>query len=527
VLASLSPLLTFAALFQQKEWRLDRLREHLRSEGWLTQLAGKSRLILLGILCCTGLLLFLYVRFSYIPSLNEQIDDPAFDPQLSLALGMVMAGAFVLLWIGSFAALSMLQIILRKQRFPKWTQKALLIVLCALLLDAFLLLAIPETHLLLPLTQAPVVFVVWLLLKPLDAFLKERILAKAARLRASFSHLTVIGITGSVGKTTTKELLQHVLKQKNPLVTPEHVNSEMGVAQWLLKELPKLDANEPRIMIVEMGAYRAGEIALLCEIAKPSLGVLTYIGTQHLALFGSQQKLMETKGELLQALPSDGHAFINGDSDLCREIAKTAPCPVTIVGTGGHLDMEAFDIEEKSDGVRFRIKEENISLPLHGTHQVTNVLLAIAVAEHLGMDLASIARALKSFAPLKRTFEVRIEHGVTILDDTHNASAASFCAAIEWARAQPADKKYLVTSGLIELGEEQERTHERLGADSAGIFEETYFLSAKSAKAFERGLGKPVRILTKNHIPMLPKNSLLICIGLVPPSIIQKFLPKS
>lgn len=508
LLASLSPLLTAARLFQLKEWRWDRLREHLREEGWFRQIFGLLRPVLLG--------LFGFLGF----------------------LGFLSDDTWLLITLVALAAASLFQIALRRQPSPVWTQKAVVLFATSLAFTGILsltlslpptpysLLATPYSPLTvaIPLLSPFLLFLSWLLFLPLDRFLKRRVMARAEALRERKRKLIVIGVTGSQGKTTTKELLKHILRDRSPLVTPEHVNSEMGVAEWLNRELPKIADDDERILVIEMGAYRQGEIRLLCAIAQPTMAVLTGIGTQHMALFGSQENLLAAKAELLEALPETGRAYVNGDHDLAREAAKHARCPVTIVGTGGACDIEAFDIEETPRGIRFRAGDTLFEMPLHGTHNVTNVLLAVACAQALGIPLPVCTLALRTFAPLRHTFDVRMENGVTILDSTHNASPASFAAAIEWARGQPAERKVLVTSGLIELGEVEERTHAELGALSAKVFVEAFFTKDRSRKAFERGFGRPVALLPKQPAPLQP-GSLLVCVGLVTEERIRSLLP--
>jgi len=510
--ASLSPLLTFANLWQVKEWRIDRLKEHLRNEGYFRQIFGTIRPCILGLLGIFGL------------------------------LGILTPEQWISASLAALSAVAVLQFLLHKQPKPVWTRKAQVLIGSSLLLTlliAYALLALSLSNgrptpyaLLLPIIiilQAPLLFISWTLFKPVDHFLKKRIMDRAKALRAQHPSLTVIGITGSVGKTTTKELLAHILQDQNPLVTPEHVNSEMGVSQWLIQKLERWQESDalrptPYALIIEMGAYRRGEIATLCDIAKPNLGIVTFIGNQHIALFGSQEELCEAKGELIAALPEDGHAFLNGDSSMCAQLRAKAACPVTTVGTGGPGDLEAFEIEETPRGIRFRVGETMFDLPLHGTHNVTNVLLAIAVAEHLGIERQDIAQKLRTFSPPKQTFEVRQQSGVTVLDDTHNASPASFRAAIDWARTQPAQKKILLSSGLIELGQAQDTTHTELGALASGVFDAAVFLDKKSAKYFEKGLKKNVEILSKNT-QKVDAGSLLVCEGRMSPSTIQKLLP--
>jgi len=433
--------------------------------------------------------------------------------------------------LGALAVLTLVQILLRKQRKPVWTMKALTVTTGGALLTLLLAWTLASTSLPAPLWLPPIVCLqsgmlalAWLVLWPLDTHLKQRILSRGKTLRAAHPELLVIGITGSVGKTTTKELLAHILGTDRCLATPTHVNTEIGVAQWLLRTVKKpLPPQTP--LIVEMGAYRPGEIATLCSVVRPSMGIVTFIGSQHLALFGSQESLAAAKGELLHALPANGKAFLNGDCDRCRSLLPLSSCPVTVVGTGGRADLEAYDIEETTQGLRFTADSIPFSVPLHGTHNVTNVLLAVAAAQSLGLKMEEIASRLRSFQPPHGTFEVRQERGVTILDDTHNASATSFSAAIRWAETQPFERKVLLTSGLIELGEEHERTHRELGNLAAPVFPEAIFLSRQSAALFAEGFGRPVTLYSRKT-PAITSPALLVCVGRMPASVIRRLLPQ-
>ncbi|PIP65662.1 hypothetical protein COW95_00720, partial [Candidatus Peregrinibacteria bacterium CG22_combo_CG10-13_8_21_14_all_49_11] len=352
LLASISPLLTFAALWQLKEWRWDRLREHLRETGWL-QLIGKVRPLLL-------LLVFFGVPIT----------------------------------LTALTLLNVTQILLKKQRYPVWTTKALVLTTTSLCITALLpysLLSITDYLLVfLPLFQPLTLALALVLWKPIDHYLKQRILSRAKHLRSQFPHLTVIGITGSVGKTTTKELLTHLLQDLHPIVTPEHVNTELGVAQWLIQVL-KNDAAQDRILIVEMGAYRKGEIKTLCASTQPTIGIITYIGKQHLGLFGSQKNLCDAKGELFEALPSSGHAFLGADSPYIEELKQKCQYPCHIIEKKTQLKNPHF----------------NADLPA-------------AVAKHLGVSDEDIQKHLKTFSLPQKTFTIREENGITVLDDTHN-----------------------------------------------------------------------------------------------------------
>ena len=495
--AALSPALTFAALWQTKEWRVDRLREHLKTEGWLRQLFGIVR----------PAIVFASLLLTMLPTFEV--------PWSTAGLALL-------------AAASIAQVVSGRQRIPHWTMKAIILVgltfAMSVVVGWWTIMSGRLAVILIPLLQPVFLAAAWTLFLPVDTLMKRSILRRAQRLRETYENAVVIGITGSVGKTTTKELVGHVLRGEHTVATPSYVNSEIGVAQWLLKELPRHDTREKLTIIVEMGAYRTGEIATLCKICKPQMGVLTFIGSQHIALFGSQEKLIAAKSELLESLPADGCAFINADCERCAKALKNVRSEVVRVGTGGHADLEAFDIEETPKGICFRARDVAFDVPLFGTHNTTNALLAIAVCERMGLAIGAIAERLKSFAPLSNTFAVRKERGVTLLDDTHNSSAASFRAALAWAKSQPMEKKILVTPGIIELGEESEAIHAQLGAAAAGIVNRVIFTTQRGREAFQTGFKRQVELFDKRTAPITPE-SLLLCVGRIPSVTIQKLLP--
>lgn len=498
-LGALSPLLTLAYLWQVKEWRFDRMKEHLRAEGLFRPLWGLLRPVIL-----------LIVLVAAIADVSRS--------QQHILLGSLALALF-----------SGVQIALQRQPLPVWTQKAIALVTLGMLINIIgvnVSVALTDSlfpYLLCPFVQPLVLVLAWVILYPEDQRRKQRIMKRAQAIRQAYPDLQVIGITGSVGKTTTKELLDHVLKDLDPLTTPVHVNSEMGVSQWLIRELGSKQ-KVPGLLVVEMGAYRMGEISLLCDIVQPTVGIITFIGTQHIALFGSQENLCQAKGELVEAIPEHGLSILNADSAACANVRHRAKSSVVTIGTDAHADLKASEIEETTQGIRFRAGQTQYDVPLHGTHNVTNVLLTIAAARHMGLSDQDIANKLRTFTPPERTFTVREDRGVQILDDTHNASPASFKAAIDWARTQPAKERVLITSGLIELGQAQDRIHAELGNLCRHVFDRCIFLSKKHAKAFEQGYGKPVEILQKHTKPVSP-DSLMICEGRMSEKTIQSLLP--
>ena len=508
LLASLSPLLTFTRLWQLKEWRFDRLREHLRENGWWTQLFGKMR---------PALTLVLLITSEF------------FDFILINLLGLI-----IMVILNSVQT-----ILLKKQPVPVWTSKAKSIVVFAAVLMGMVTFLIFDWHgtwespwaryswygmLILPLLAPAFIMLSWIILSPLDLYLKNRVLNQAIRLRSAHPNLRVVGITGSVGKTTTKELLAHILKDADAVATPEHVNSEMGVANWLIKILKDKPRDAQTILIVEMGAYRKGEIATLCRIAQPSLGIITYIGQQHLSLFGSRDAIIQAKGELFAALPDTGRAFANSDNDAYTELIKFCRCPVTAVGTGQHANIQAVDLEETAQGLAFKTLDTVFNVPVAGTHAIAGILLAIAVAQELGTSPREIARCLTTFPPLKKTFEVKTIGSLTILDDTYNSSPDSVRAAIEWAKHQPQTNKILVLEGIIELGSAERKIHTDIAHLASEVFTVAYVAHARHLPYFrDGGFGSRVSVITES--PNVPDGSLIVLSGRLSESTIKRFLP--
>lgn len=472
---------------------MDRLTEHLRREGIATQLFGSMRLPLLA-LSVIGLLFYPHVAVSlYITSI--------------------------------LTVLSLLQIGLGKQPTPVWTSKTILTGAVSLALSAcaaWFGRHIPLVPVFVATFQPLMVFAAWLLLLPVDRILKRQIFDKARAVRSGMAkEAVVIGIAGSVGKTTTKELLKHVLQDLSPIATPAHVNTEMGVAQWLLQNEKWLGGNKP--VIVEMGAYAKGEIALLCSVVKPTIGVVTAVGSDHLALFGSEEAILDANAELVESLPPDGHAFLNGDNEATRSMESRAHCPTALVGTHEGLHSVALDVEERTDGLHFRLDNEDYSVPLHGRHHVTNILLAIAVAKFLGVTHARIRELLTTFHPMQHTFNVLEENSITILDDTYNISPLSMKAAIDWAAQRKEKPKILLTSGLLELGDEEEKHLAELGK-KASFFDRIVFTTESGRASFAKAAGKEAELLGEGTAK-IDQGGLLVCVGRMPVSAIRHLLP--
>jgi len=301
-------------------------------------------------------------------------------------------------------------------------------------------------------------------------FVVDDTLAALQRLaagRRDRRHAKVIGITGSVGKTTTKEITAAVLGARYPVLKNEaNYNNEIGLPLTLLKLTHK-----HRRAVLEMGMYAQGEIRTLCEIARPEMGVVTNIGPSHLERLGSLEAIAAAKAELPESLPPQGFAIFNADDPLVLAMAdRTRAHPLTY-GTSGVADVRASDVESRGlDGVGFRLHWRGDSVAvktkLPGRHIVSNTLAAAAVALADGMPLRDVAGALgKARVPLRLQVH-RGRGGCTILDDTYNASPASMAAALDLLAEIPG-RRVALLGDMRELGPAEHEGHQAVGRRAA------------------------------------------------------------
>ncbi len=292
---------------------------------------------------------------------------------------------------------------------------------------------------------------------------RNQIIKKAKIKREGFEDLLVIGITGSYGKTSTKEFLYTILSEKfNVLKTEAHQNSEIGVSQCILNDLKE----EHEIFICEMGAYNRGGIKLLCDIAKPKIGILTGINEQHLSTFGSQEKIIKGKYELIESLPEKGLAIFNGGNDYCLELYQNTSKPKRLYGKEGDIWPE--DIEVAKDSVSFKVFSKDgdkaeFKINLLGSQNVENILGAVCCAKELGMSLKEIARACEKIKPEQGAMKLlKGKNGLNIIDSTYSANPDGVIADLNYLKIWPG-RKVIVMPCLIELGRASKEVHKRIG----------------------------------------------------------------
>lgn len=307
------------------------------------------------------------------------------------------------------------------------------------------------------------------------ALIVDNVPAALARLAMAVARrlpqVTIAGITGSSGKTSTKDLTAQLVERLGPTVAPEgSYNNEFGFPLTVLR------ADErTRYMVLELAARGAGHIASLCEVAPPRIGAVLNVGHAHTGEFGGIEEVARAKGELAEALPGDGVAVLNADDPRVAAMAGRTAARVVTFGLG-NADVSAADIRLDALGrpaftLVTAAGSAPVRLALHGAHNVPNALAAAAIAAEMGLGVAEIADGLSAATARSRwRMEVRRNPGgVTVINDAYNANPESVRAALDALRHMARGRRsFAVLGQMAELGEESRASHEEAGAQAAG-----------------------------------------------------------
>jgi len=316
----------------------------------------------------------------------------------------------------------------------------------------------------------------------------------AAAYRREFN-LPVIAVGGSNGKTTVKELIASVLRQKWATLWSEaSFNNDIGVPLTLLR-LEKAH----QAAVLEAGTNHPGELAPLVKMIQPKYGVITNIGREHLEFFGNTAGVVQEEGWLAELLPADGRLFVNGDSEWMEPVIRRTRAPVVRVGFGEKNDWRAKGVRLDKNGATFRVDASKAEfngeyrVNLLGRHQVVNALLAVAVGEELGLDGSAVRDGLAGCQPAKMRMQFWEVGGVRVLDDAYNANADSTVAALETLCDLPLQgRRVAVLGDMAELGAHSEAAHAEIGRRAAELGIGQLFAVGKMAPvmaAAARGAG--------------------------------------
>lgn len=324
--------------------------------------------------------------------------------------------------------------------------------------------------------------------------LKRVYIHKAIKKMTRYKKLIVVGITGSYGKSSTKEFLSQILSTRYAVIkTPKNINTEIGIAKFILDT----DFNDMDIFVVEMGAYRIGEIKKVCDIVRPTIGIITAIAQQHLALFGSMENIQQGKYELFRSLPKGGIAITNVDNKYCRELLNTLECRIKTFGSDPDFNPDVLiqNVENTNFGISYTVlsdkKVHNINLPIFGRHNVFNIIPATIVANEIGMKNDDINESIPHLKPGHGSIKLLSYGKSTILDDSYNSNPEGFKAALDLFNIFPSTKKRIViTRGMRELGEQEEELHEQIGGEISFVADELIITERDYAESLSRGVVK-------------------------------------
>lgn len=315
---------------------------------------------------------------------------------------------------------------------------------------------------------------------PMEKAIANRYIEDARRRINERDDLTVIGITGSYGKTSTKTFLHALLSVKyNVLMTPENFNTTLGVVRTIREHMRP----SHQIFICEMGAKNVGDIKEICDLVHPTHGVITSIGEQHLETFGSVDNIIATKFELADALPENGILFQNADNEYIRAQGRQA------VGYGlayGDYKVESIHIDQ--NGTHFTVVNQaervEFTTRLLGSHNIQNLVGCIAVAHCMGIELKDMAYPIRLLKPVPHRLQL-LPNG--FIDDAYNSNPAGFRAALDVLKAFDT-QRVLVTPGMVELGERQDALNQELGRYAADCCDYAVLVGEKQAPPLKAGL---------------------------------------
>ena len=278
---------------------------------------------------------------------------------------------------------------------------------------------------------------------------------------------TLVALTGSAGKTSTKDLIAQVLQRKAPTVfTPGSLNNEIGLPLTALTA-----TEETRFLVLEMGARGIGHIRYLTDLTPPKIGLVLNVGTAHIGEFGGREQIAQAKGELVESLPEDGAAILNADDPLVRAMASRTKAKVLFFGEADEADVRAENVRLTDSGqpaftLHTPSGASDVTMRLYGEHHVSNALAAAAVAHELGMSAEEIATALSEAGSLSRWRMEVTERpdGVTIVNDAYNANPESMRAALRALVAMSkGGRTWAVLGKMAELGDEALAEHDAVG----------------------------------------------------------------
>ncbi len=328
---------------------------------------------------------------------------------------------------------------------------------------------------------------------PVERIIYHKFKRQAQKKLKDNTNLKIVGITGSYGKTSSKNVLNDILNIKyNCLATPKSLNTFNGLMITVNNQLSKFDD----VFIAEMGAYVKGEINRLCKLVNPKYGIITTIGTAHLETFGSEQNIIDGKMELIEYLPSDGIGILNKDDVKQKNYKIKNPNPAKIVWIGidsKNVDVKAENIKCSSKGTEFEIifkgdnKKYKFETKLLGKHNVYNILAAVALGYEFGLTIKELQQGVKSVKPVEHRLEIKRLGNFYQIDDAYNSNPVGAKSALD-VLSMMDGKKIVVTPGMIELGDKEDELNKEFGKQIAEVADIVILVGEKKTIPIKEGL---------------------------------------
>jgi len=336
--------------------------------------------------------------------------------------------------------------------------------------------------------------------KPVEKMVYLSYKTKAVNKLKSMNNLKVIGITGSYGKTSSKNILSDILNVKyNALPSPRNFNTPYGLIITVNNHLDKFDD----ILIAEMGAYKVGEIKDLCDLVKPKYGILTKIGTAHIEIFGSQENIQKGKFELIESLPHDGIGVLNGDDELQVNYKLKNDCKIVWIGIDNKdVDVRATDIKTSNKGTTFNVifkgdkKKYEFTTKLLGYNNIYNILASLALSKEFGLSVDQMKKAVLGVRSVEHRLELRPAGNITYIDDSYNSNPVGSKMALEVLKDMPG-LRIVMTPGMVELGDKSYELNKKFGTYMKDSCDVVILVGEKITKPIKDGL-KEVKFNDKN-----------------------------
>lgn len=325
---------------------------------------------------------------------------------------------------------------------------------------------------------------------PIESLVHRSYMSMTKKILKRNSRLIKIGITGSYGKTTSKNIMNEILSSSfYTLMTPASYNTPMGITKTVRELLKPIH----QVFVCEMGADKMNDIHVLMGLVKPQFGLVTEVGPQHLDTFKTQENILKEKMKMIEELPTSGCGFINYDNELIRNYRIRNNVPVVKIGLEHpDCDYRAENISVTPLGCKFDVvSNEGMHITLEtkliGRHNVMNILFAVAVARHLQVDWDTITNAIKNLKPVKNRLEPKMLFGLNFIDNAYNSNPTSAKHSLEVLKMMPGIR-YLITPGMVELGEKTDDYNEAFGASMINHVDEVILIGKIGSLPIQKGL---------------------------------------